>query len=80
MQFQREKLIGLRKERGWSQGDLQRVLHEQTGVWVTRTAIAMWENGAVTAPRGNYIAALAQVFSVPMEFFFSANGGLSPKA
>jgi transcriptional regulator with XRE-family HTH domain len=71
MQFLREKLVSLRKENGWSQGDLQRVLHKETGVWVTRTAIAMWERGSVTYPRAIYVAALARVFDVPMEVFFS---------
>ncbi len=70
MRFLREKLAELRKERGWSQGDLQRLLHERAGVWVTRTAIAMWENGSVSYPRAIYVAALARVFEVPMESFF----------
>jgi len=71
MRFIREKVVNLRKENGWSQGDLQRLLHEKTGVWVTRTAIAMWENGSVTYPRAIYVAAMARVFNVPMELFFS---------
>jgi transcriptional regulator with XRE-family HTH domain len=70
MRFKNEKLVSLRKGRKWSQGDLQRTLHEETGVWVTRTAIAMWENGSVSYPRAVYVAAMARVFGVSMEVFF----------
>ena len=74
MPFSGDKLRAHRAERGITLEALARLIHEQSGVRLTKQTIAFWE-GDITTPKGEHLFALAQAFDVPMDSFFDVPEG-----
>ena len=56
----REKLIELRKAKGWTQDELARELG------ISRQAVSKWERGVI-APATMNLAALGRLYGVPLD-------------
>jgi len=67
--FDRNKLINLRKSRGYSLGVLVRLLKARTGKSLSRAAVSNWERG-VSTPGLSSVLALSELFEVPVDYFF----------
>ena len=66
-----ERLIQLRKTRGWSQEELAEQMD------VTRQAVSKWESGQTT-PELDKIVTLSELFGVSTDYLLKGSGDLSP--
>ena len=66
--FMNIRIKELRESKNWSLGDLTFELAKLSYRY-TRQTLFNWETGA-TEPRASNVACLAEVFSVPIEYFF----------
>ncbi|MED0670612.1 helix-turn-helix transcriptional regulator [Aneurinibacillus aneurinilyticus] len=73
VKHRRDKMVSLRKEKGWLQKDVVDLLKNNYGIVITESYYGMIEQG-VRTPKLNIALAIAELFEVnPNEIFFESN-------
>ncbi len=70
MEFLAGKLRQLRDERGYSLGELSRLLDRRCGLRASRTSLNQWENGRAL-PTIRSLMAVCELYRVEPGIFFS---------
>lgn len=69
MIFDTERIRQLRREKGYSLGQMARLLYVKTGLKVSRSSINLWENGK-NLPSIKSLMALAEFYNKEIGIFF----------
>ena len=70
--FEPERLVNMRHDRQYTLEMTARILTMRHDHKISRAAISQWEQG-IALPSLNSLAALAELFNVPLDYFFTAS-------